>query len=146
VSTTLPDLGEFLYVGDPSEVWPLGYALKYAWYPLGFAMAGDCGVDLFLVLSGFLLGTMLASEIDGAGRIRMLRFYCRRWFRIVPAFASAIVVSMGVIYNERQPWACPALWCVTPAACYPGATLSQVCSPILVYLSHTRTPPLTQVV
>ena len=56
----------------------LGYRVVYAWWPLGFAVAGDAGVDLFFVLSGFLLGHMLLRELENSGRINITGFFVRR--------------------------------------------------------------------
>ncbi|WP_137157489.1 acyltransferase [Rhizobium sp. FKL33] len=44
------------------------------------------GVDIFFVLSGYLIGTQLFKEIGAAGRIDFKSFYLRRAFRIFPAF------------------------------------------------------------
>ena len=44
------------------------------------------GMDLFFVLSGFLIGTLLAPGTNAAPRGGMLRFYARRTIRIVPLY------------------------------------------------------------
>src|SRR5947207_11340403 len=40
---------------------------------------GVTGVDLFFVLSGWLLGRQLALELQDTGSIRLTRFWSRRW-------------------------------------------------------------------
>ena len=45
------------------------------------------GVDLFFVLSGFLITSLLLQELDANGRIDYWRFYRRRLFRLIPALA-----------------------------------------------------------
>ncbi|WP_459662610.1 acyltransferase family protein [Novosphingobium sp. 11B] len=58
--------------------------------------AGFVGVDVFFVISGFLIGGMLWSELLDAGRIDLGQFYLRRIRRLAPAFfamgsASAVI-------------------------------------------------------
>jgi len=48
--------------------------------------AGGVGVDLFFVLSGFLISGLLFSEYKRSGRIDFLRFFIRRGFKIYPAY------------------------------------------------------------
>ena len=45
------------------------------------------GVDLFFVLSGFLITTLLLIEVDKTQRIDYWQFYRRRFFRLMPALA-----------------------------------------------------------
>jgi peptidoglycan/LPS O-acetylase OafA/YrhL len=52
-----------------------------AWYTGGWA-----GVDLFFVLSGFLIGGLLFAELKRSGAIRVKRFLVRRGWKIYPAF------------------------------------------------------------
>src|SRR5437667_1425759 len=55
---------------------------------LGSALleVGGCGVDLFFVLSGFLISGLLFSEFERTGRINICRFLIRRAFKIYPPF------------------------------------------------------------
>lgn len=50
------------------------------------------GVDLFFVLSGYLIGTQLLKSIRLGGSIDLGDFYVRRAFRILPAFATVLSV------------------------------------------------------
>ncbi len=45
------------------------------------------GVDLFFVLSGYLISTLLLQEVERSGRIAYWRFYSRRLYRLMPALA-----------------------------------------------------------
>ena len=54
---------------------------------------GQHGVDVFFVISGFLITYLLLKELDSAGDISLKRFYLRRFFRIFPAF----YVFLGVL-------------------------------------------------
>jgi peptidoglycan/LPS O-acetylase OafA/YrhL len=56
---------------------------------------GYFGVDLFFVLSGFLITRLLTDEIDATGSVDLWRFYLRRFLRLAPAlllFLSAYVL------------------------------------------------------
>ena len=58
---------------------------------------GELGVDLFFVLSGFLITAILVSEWNRHGHVSLLRFYQRRALRLLPAlvFMAWIVVICG---------------------------------------------------
>lgn len=55
---------------------------------------GFFGVDIFFVISGFLIGRILFSEI-AEGRYSLLRFYERRARRILPALFFVLLLSYG---------------------------------------------------
>lgn len=50
------------------------------------------GVDIFFVLSGYLISTLLLQEAMHSGRIDYGRFYCRRLYRLMPALALFLAV------------------------------------------------------
>ena len=54
---------------------------------------GAIGVDLFFVLSGFLVSGLLFLEYKNRGEISLKRFYVRRAWRIYPSFYILIVFS-----------------------------------------------------
>ncbi len=47
---------------------------------------GWTGVDLFFVLSGFLISGQLFKEIEKKGKFSVNIFYIKRFFRIIPAY------------------------------------------------------------
>jgi peptidoglycan/LPS O-acetylase OafA/YrhL len=51
---------------------------------------GWTGVDLFFVLSGFLIGGLLFREIDRTGKFRIGRFLIRRGFKIWPGYFALV--------------------------------------------------------
>lgn len=63
-----------------------------SWLPGGFL-----GVDLFFVLSGFLITNLLVEEHRRTGTISIRGFYIRRVRRLVPALVAFLVVETTVI-------------------------------------------------
>ena len=61
---------------------------------------GWMGVDLFFVLSGFLVGGLLVQELMKSGTIRIGRFLVRRMFKIWPAYYFYIFFQITV---HRHP-------------------------------------------
>jgi peptidoglycan/LPS O-acetylase OafA/YrhL len=80
---------------------------------VGFAfhsLAIDFGMDLFFVMSGFLIGTMLfrsGTAAPGQDRGRLLRFYARRSFRVFPPFYAVLTWHA---LNEALPIQREHLW------------------------------------
>ena len=52
---------------------------------------GFIGVDLFFVLSGFLITSLLLQECQETGRIRLGRFYLRRGLRLLPVMLAVVL-------------------------------------------------------
>ncbi|AVA19781.1 MULTISPECIES: acyltransferase [unclassified Rhizobium] len=68
----------------PAEATPLPLA--------GIRPYGWIGVDIFFVLSGYLIGTQLLTEVVRDGRVHLKSFYLRRAFRILPAFFMVLAI------------------------------------------------------
>ncbi len=60
---------------------------------------GQSGVDVFFVISGFLITYLLVRENDAKGTISLKSFYFRRFFRIFPPFYVylAVVVILWIM-------------------------------------------------
>lgn len=60
---------------------------------------GFTGVDIFFVISGYLITRHLVAEISDTGRLDLLRFYARRARRLLPAalFVIAATLAAGAI-------------------------------------------------
>lgn len=63
----------------------------------GFS-AGFLGVDIFFVLSGFLITTLLLTELDRTGRISLPEFWARRARRLLPALVVLLLVVAAVTW------------------------------------------------
>ena len=59
---------------------------------LGYVHAGGLGVDIFFVLSGYLITAILVSEFAATDGISLKKFYARRALRILPAVILLLVV------------------------------------------------------
>lgn len=55
---------------------------------------GFVGVDVFFVISGFVITAMLRREWRATGSIRFRRFYARRFLRLTPALAVMVAIVM----------------------------------------------------
>ncbi|MGY3576829.1 acyltransferase family protein [Bradyrhizobium sp. USDA 4504] len=53
----------------------------------------DIGVDIFFVLSGYLITSLLISEYRETGEISLSRFYVRRALRLMPALWLTLVLA-----------------------------------------------------
>ena len=70
------------------------------YFPL-WTKIGWSGVDLFFVLSGFLISGLLFEEWKKDGEINLRRFYLRRGLKIYPSFYALLAVS--VLVNLARP-------------------------------------------
>jgi peptidoglycan/LPS O-acetylase OafA/YrhL len=59
---------------------------------------GYIGVDVFFVISGFLITGLLTREQERTGRISILKFYGRRMRRIMPAAALVLIATVVASY------------------------------------------------
>ena len=62
-------------------------------FHVGGISGGFVGVDVFFVISGFLITRLLWSELAETGRISLARFYAARARRLVPAAATVLVFT-----------------------------------------------------
>jgi peptidoglycan/LPS O-acetylase OafA/YrhL len=78
--------------GSSGEIWQCG---------------GWIGVDLFFVLSGFLVSGLLFRELAATGDIDWRRFFIRRGFKIYPAFYCLLAFTL--VFNALTG-AAPFTW------------------------------------
>lgn len=79
----------------------------------GVPNTGLVGVEMFFVISGFLITLLLHREREKTGRISLKQFYLRRVLRIVPAYAFLLLVmfalqQLGYVSISAVAW-CAAL-------------------------------------
>jgi peptidoglycan/LPS O-acetylase OafA/YrhL len=70
---------------------------------LGLVSGGFIGVDIFFVLSGFLVTGILIRDLASTGHVRWRMFYSRRVRRILPASLIALVVTALVYAIVASP-------------------------------------------
>lgn len=108
----------------------------------GFS-GGFVGVDVFFVLSGFLITRLLVRERETTGRISLAAFYARRVRRLLPAASLvllAIVVGSYLLYNplRAHDTAVDAAWAAGFVANFRFARLGTD------YLASSNDPSLIQ--
>jgi peptidoglycan/LPS O-acetylase OafA/YrhL len=84
----------FHYIGVEQTHSFLGFISSYGW----------CGVDLFFVLSGFLIGRILIEQREATNYYQV--FYSRRAFRILPLFLLCSL-SVAFLVSARIADDCP---------------------------------------
>lgn len=98
-------------VGTPlqSAHWPALDGLRGAAvatvvaFHLGWFNGGFLGVDLFFVLSGFLITRLLVDEAERTGTVSLRRFWDRRFRRLLPAVTVMIVAVMWWLARYGTP-------------------------------------------
>jgi peptidoglycan/LPS O-acetylase OafA/YrhL len=72
------------------------FGINHILRPYHLNINSDTGVDIFFVLSGFLITTLLLKEKLKNGNISLKRFYIRRLLRILPAAYLFLIVLGGL--------------------------------------------------
>ncbi len=67
-----------------------------------FFALGTFGVDLFFVLSGWLIGGIFFREYQQRGHVDVARFWGRRWLRTMPPYYVALLISWLAVYVARH--------------------------------------------
>lgn len=76
---------------------PLTIHLDAVW------MLGHLGVELFFVLSGFLIGAILAKQAEGA-HLAVGRFWLRRWLRTLPNYYLFLAINIFLARWTEGAW------------------------------------------
>ncbi len=64
----------------------------------GFIPGGFTGVDVFFVISGFLISRILWREFSATGRIDFVRFWSRRFRRLLPMSVFVVLSTLAFLY------------------------------------------------
>jgi peptidoglycan/LPS O-acetylase OafA/YrhL len=92
-------------------VWVMLFHFRYAHLPEVFywpARYGWMGVDLFFVLSGYLIGSQLMRPYLKGSTLSLRGFYFRRAFRILPAYLAVLALYFTVPGFREAPGLSPA--------------------------------------
>src|SRR5580704_18169450 len=81
----------------------LGVVLYHA--HVGALPGGYVGVDVFFVISGFLITDLLWRELTGTGRLSFAGFYGRRMRRLLPASFLVLAATAIASYFIMSPLA-----------------------------------------
>ena len=74
-------------------------------YHVGLIRGGFLGVDIFFVLSGFLITTLLTNEWTRSGGISFGKFYMRRALRLLPALILLVIAcDFATVAIARLYW------------------------------------------
>ena len=74
-------------------------------HALRWPTGGFLGVDIFFVISGFLITSLFLSEVEATGRLSLRRFYGRRVRRLLPAATVVLAATTGVgylLFNDER--------------------------------------------
>jgi peptidoglycan/LPS O-acetylase OafA/YrhL len=77
---------------------------------VGFLAGGYVGVDVFYVISGYLITGLLWREVEQGGGISLAAFYARRARRLLPAAALVLVATMAWAASVLPPLAVRTVW------------------------------------
>jgi peptidoglycan/LPS O-acetylase OafA/YrhL len=100
----------------------------------GFTHAGQVGVTLFFVLSGFLITALLLGDWREHAQIGFAGFYMRRGLRLLPALVAMLAVVTPLMALTGHDWVQATL----PALLY-YANWAQVVAGQIPVLGHTWT-------
>ncbi|MEP9362041.1 acyltransferase [Nocardioides sp. CN2-186] len=101
----MPGTGRFDYL-DGIRAVAIGAVLMLHWFSwyTPFFHGGSVGVDVFFVLSGFIITTMLwRTRVEGSSAAAWVEFVRRRAIRLYPALIGLVVG--GVVLYALVPWA-----------------------------------------
>ena len=74
-------------------------------YHTGFAFPGGfIGVDMFFVISGFVITQVLLREYEETGKISLSHFYARRARRLIPALSVVTIFTLLISLVAMSPF------------------------------------------
>jgi peptidoglycan/LPS O-acetylase OafA/YrhL len=82
-------------------IFPAQVSFIFANPVTAWIVNGTLGVDLFFVISGFLIGSILFEEFKESGGLVFSRFYVRRFLRLIPVYT--VVMLLGLYFLHQIP-------------------------------------------
>src|ERR1700760_737805 len=64
---------------------------------------GFVGVDIFFVISGYLITTLLTRELEATGTVALTQFYARRIRRLLPALGLTVICTLATVSVFLSP-------------------------------------------
>lgn len=123
---------------DGLRAFAVGFVLVHHFVPGATWFGGAIGVDIFFVLSGFLITGILQRELAKHRRIRLRRFYSRRLVRLYPALITAVLLS-GIAAVFLAPYFSEYLMSSLFALTYTTPFAVEFTSSLTQYWRHTWT-------
>src|SRR5271163_2236532 len=104
---SIPDISEYrdptrAYRADIDGLRALAILLVIGYHYFGLP-GGYVGVDVFFVISGYLISGMLLDDLEGS-RLSLLDFYARRVRRILPPLLVVILTTFFVGWVWLLPY------------------------------------------
>ncbi|NEN79990.1 acyltransferase [Nocardioides zeae] len=105
--TLVTEVTKQAYRGDVQGLRAIAVGLVVLYHAgLPWLSGGYVGVDVFFVISGFLITNHLLSELTRTGRVQFAAFYARRARRILPASVVVLLLTLvaSVLWLPRLQW------------------------------------------
>jgi peptidoglycan/LPS O-acetylase OafA/YrhL len=116
----------------------MGFHFQVSWLPGGFI-----GVDVFYVLSGFLITGLLLSEYRKRGRIGLSAFWLRRARRLLPALVIVLVAVTLLVRFVSPPGLYPDFRMSSLSALFYFSNWWQIVSSGSYFVATSPASPLT---
>lgn len=71
-------------------------------FGLSVFSGGFIGVDIFFVISGYLIGSIIFNQLDN-DKFSLIQFYSRRFRRLFPVFALVVVITTVIVWFIMLP-------------------------------------------
>ena len=79
------------------------YHSTFTLFDIKFLSGGFIGVDIFFVISGYLISKIIYNEIEKTNKFSYINFFKRRIKRIVPALFFVIIITFPFTYFTTMP-------------------------------------------
>jgi peptidoglycan/LPS O-acetylase OafA/YrhL len=90
-------------------IFHYGYIFQSPHWVTALGKFGWTGVDLFFVLSGYLIASQLFEKIARTNHISLRSFFIKRFFRIIPAYLTVVAIYFCIPFARERGTPAP-LW------------------------------------